>query len=102
MADTILNLRQDILTRRLRGGSNRVLWSASDAAQVRQHIWSQSERVLLGTVEVKLFDSQRLATVPVATHIMSRAMDSSALAWQFQISNELPDLMMDVIKVPGW
>ena len=29
-------------------------------------------------------------------------MDTSALAWQFQISNESPDLMNDVIKVAGW
>jgi hypothetical protein len=99
MTDTILGIRQDVFTRRLSGGH--IKWSVKDAARIRQHIWELSEKNLLRAAEVKLLDSQRPVTGPMGAHVL-RAMDSSALSWQFQITNETPDLCLDVIKVSGW
>jgi hypothetical protein len=97
-------LRQDALRTRIKGiaGSARILWSAEHTAQIRQHVWNLSEKKLLETAEVKPFDSERSAVAAPAKALTLRAMDTSALAWQFQISNESPDLMNDVIKIAGW
>jgi hypothetical protein len=104
MADTILDImRQDALRMRIKGiaGSARVLWSAEHAAQIRQYVWSLPERKLFEAAEVKPL-SQHLPIGAPAKALTLRAMDTSALAWQFQISNESPDLMYDVIKLAGW
>ena len=102
MVDVILdNIRHDVLTRRLIGGSNHIKWSVPDAARIRQHIWDLSEKNLFRVAEVKLLDSQRPVTAPVGAMVL-RAMDSTALSWQFQITNETSDLCQDVIKVAGW
>ena len=101
MTDTILGIRQDVLTRRLSGGSNNIKWSVAQSARIRQHVWELSEKNLLRAAEVKLIDSQRPLTAPVGAMVL-RAMDSTALSWQFQITNETSDLCQDVIKVAGW
>jgi hypothetical protein len=100
MTDAIFGIRQDVLKRRLSGG-NSILWSAKDAARIRQHVFELSEKNLLRVAEVKLLDSQRHVAGPMGAHVL-RAMDSSALSWQFQITNEAPDLCFDVIRCAGW
>ncbi|MGY4504213.1 hypothetical protein ACVWYH_008170 [Bradyrhizobium sp. GM24.11] len=104
MTDTIVGIRHAVLTRRLSGGSNNIRWSTKDAALIRQHVDSLSEKVLLGVVETKLFDSQTPGVAPtnvMEAHVL-RAMNSSALSWQVQISNGLTDLMLDQIAPTGW
>jgi hypothetical protein len=96
----ILGIRQAVFTRRLTGGSNHIHWSAKDAARIRHHVFELPEKVLLGAATMKLLDSQQPVTASSA-HIL-RAMDSSALSWQFQITNETPDLCLDSIKRDAW
>ncbi len=105
MVDTTLDIiRQDALRTRIKGiaGSTRILWSAEHAAQIRHHVWSLPEKRLLETAEVKPSNSERSVIDAPAKAPTLRAMDTSALAWQFQISNESPDLMNDSIKLAGW
>src|SRR5260370_6036189 len=104
MTDAILGLRQTVLTRRLCGDSNNIKWSPKDAALIRQHVDSLPEKVLLGVAEMKLFDSQNLGAAPssvMEAHVL-RAMNSSALSWQVQISKGSTDLMLDQIAPNGW
>jgi hypothetical protein len=98
MTDAIFGIRQDVLKRRLSGGHN-ILWSAKDAARIRQHVWELSEKNLFRVAELP--DSQGPVTGPMGAMVL-RAMDPAALSWQFQITNETPDLCADIIKVAGW
>jgi hypothetical protein len=73
-------------------------------AVVRQHVDALPEKVLLGIAEMKLFDSQNPGAAPASVmeaHVL-RAMNSSALSWQVQISNGSTDLMLDQIAPDGW
>jgi phage head maturation protease len=104
MADNTLDiLRQDALATRLKGvvGGARVLWPTKAVAQIRRYIWDLPERELIDATELKVSDQRSVIDVPASALIL-RAMDTSALAWQFQISNESPDLMNDSIKLVGW
>jgi phage head maturation protease len=102
MTDTILGIRQTVVTRRLSGGSNNIKWSPPAEAFIRQHVDALPEKVLLGIAEMKLFDSQSPAAAPVMEAHVLRAMNSSALSWQVQISNGSTDLMLDQIAPNGW
>jgi hypothetical protein len=103
MAENNLDtLRAEALRTRIKGiaGGARILWSPEHAAQIRSHVWSLPERKLLEAAEVKPFDSQgSVISAPAKT---LTAMDTTALSWQFQISNESSDLTHDVIKLAGW
>ncbi|WP_369723864.1 hypothetical protein AB8Z38_07365 [Bradyrhizobium sp. LLZ17] len=94
-------LRESALAHRLKGmvGGNRVLWNAKHIAQLRHGIWEFSERALIDAFEMK--QAEPAIRVPASAPVL-RAMDSTALSWQFRISDETPDLMNDVIKVGGW
>src|ERR1700736_1279026 len=102
MADALDILRKDAFDSRVKGmaGGHRIRWSPKHEAQIRQHIAGLSEKVLLAAAEVKLLDSQG-PVGPMGAMVL-RAMDSTALSWTFQITNEEPDLCLDVIKRAGW
>ena len=104
MADALDFLRRAVTQTRLKGivGGTRVHFSAQGAAQIVSHVESLSEKKLLEVVEVKPFDSQGPVISAPAKTLTLRAMDTTALAWQFQISNESTDLTYDVIKIAGW
>jgi hypothetical protein len=104
MADTILGIRQAVANKRLTGSSNHIKWTPSGAAVVRRHVDALPENVLLGIAEMKLFDSEHCGSEPssvMGAHVL-RAMNSSALSWQVQISNGSTDLMLDQIAPNGW
>jgi hypothetical protein len=104
MVDANLDiLRADTIQKRISGapGGLRVLWRSGDIARIRQRVFDLPQRELIGAAEVK-FDSQRSVLLSGVAPMLRRATDSTALAWQFRISNESPDLMGDVIKLRGW
>ncbi len=104
MTDSTLDImRREAIQTRLKGiaGGTRILWSAQHAAQIRSYVGSLPEKKLFEAAEVKPL-SQGSAVGASAKSLTLRAMDTSALVWTFQISNESPDLMYDVIKVAGW
>ncbi|MGY8684561.1 hypothetical protein Q2941_43450 [Bradyrhizobium sp. UFLA05-153] len=96
-------LRETALAARLKGmaGGIRVLWTAKHISQLRHGIWEIPERELIDAIETKRSEPAVVIRMPSAAPVL-RAMDSSALSWQFRISDETPDLMNDVIKVNGW
>ena len=103
MADALKILRNAAFDSRVKGmmaGGLHIRFSPKHKAQIRQHIDQLSENVLLAASEVKLLDSQSAA--PSSATTIQRAMNSTALAWLFQISAEPPDLCLDVIKLAGW
>jgi len=105
MADfsSLESLRLHVYTTRMKGipGGARKLYSPGHAAQVRQHVCSLTEKKLLEAAEAKPFDQQSVISAP-AKALKLKAMDSSALVWQVQISNEWPDWENDRIKLAGW
>jgi hypothetical protein len=94
-------LREAAFTARVKGvaGGARILWTAKGQAQLRRDIWAMPERVLFEATEVKTPEPAIRLSAPAP---VLRAMDSSALSWQFKISDETVDLPGDVIKVNGW
>jgi hypothetical protein len=93
--------REAVLAARLKHvvGGARILWTTKAAAQLRHDIWAMPESALFKVAEMKTAEPvvRLSASAPVL-----RAMDSSALSWQFKISDETSDLTHDVIKVNGW
>ena len=103
MTDTLDILRQGVFQARRKGitGGLRIFYSPEHDAQIYSHVWSLPEKKLLEAAEVKPFESQGSVSEP-SKALKLHAMDTSALAWQFQISNESSDLTHDVIKLAGW
>src|SRR4051794_35272134 len=104
MTDTLESLRQHTFAARIKGipGGARILYSPGHTAQVRQYVWSLTEKKLFEAAEAKPFDPQRSVINAPAKALKLVAMDSSALVWQVQISNESPDWVNDIIKLAGW
>ncbi|UFX41715.1 hypothetical protein HAP47_0020605 [Bradyrhizobium sp. 41S5] len=100
MADAIRDLRQTVLSRRLDGNSN-IKWTPKSAAVVRDYIESLSEKALIQASETKLFEPGVAPSNVANAHVL-RAMNSTALSWQVQISNGSTDLMLDQISPTGW
>jgi hypothetical protein len=96
-------LRQGVFQARRKGIANglKILWTAEHDAQLYAHVQNLSEKQLHEAAEAKPFSSGTVIGEP-SKALKLQAMDSTALSWLFEISNETPDLTNDVIKVAGW
>ena len=111
MADASIDiLRSDALHKRIHGipGGHRIVWSAKDAARIRDHLYAVPEKVIReapavarnadGVLSGSVSTRRKLAQAGIS---VERGMKSDDLNFLFAISSESIDLAGDAIKVAG-
>jgi hypothetical protein len=106
MADSTDILRQDALSRRVKGlhGGHRIVWSGKDIAKIRDHIMAMPEKIFRAapTAVSKFVESPAVVRRKFANAGISvKDMQPSDLNFLFTISSERVDLAGDVITIAG-